>query len=128
MRRQKSAYELALEKLEKAARDAKRGRTPSPTRSSFPRRFGQLPRLKRFHTPVTRRRRAEEFLRQMQSDANTPLLAAHRDLLRQFLEACDLVKFAHYQPDRGELEQVQERAVEAFVTAGDDGRMEGAPA
>jgi len=48
-------------------------------------------------------------------DANTPL-AAHSDLLRGFLEACDLVKFAHYQPGRDELEQVQQRAV-SFVTA-----------
>ena len=77
----------------------------------------------RFHTPSTRRT-TEEFLRQMQADPNTPL-AEHRDLLREFLEACDLVKFAHYQPGRDELEQVQQRAV-SFVTA--TRPLEGAPA
>ncbi len=77
----------------------------------------------RFHTPSTRRT-TEEFLRQMQADAHTPL-SAHADLLRGFLEACDLVKFAHYQPGRAELEQVQQRAV-SFVTA--TRPVEGVPA
>jgi hypothetical protein len=119
--RAKTAYELALEKLEKA-RALLNEANPEPyavlvseTVRSY---LGQ-----RFHTPSTRRT-TEEFLRQMHADTNTPL-AEHRDLLRGFLEACDLVKFAHYQPGLEELEQVQQRAV-SFVTA--TRPLEGVPA
>jgi hypothetical protein len=51
----------------------------------------------------------------MQQDTSTPL-AEHAELLGAFLRACDLVKFARYQPTLAELEQVQQRAVN-FVTA-----------
>ncbi len=51
----------------------------------------------------------------MDADKATPL-AAHRDLLRDFLQSCDLVKFARYQPTLSELEEVQQRAL-TFVTA-----------
>jgi hypothetical protein len=102
----KSAYELALEQLEKA-RALLREDQPIPyavlvseTIRSY---LGQ-----RFHTPSTRRT-TEEFLRQMEADRTTPL-ADHRDLLRGFLQSCDLVKFARYQPTMAELEQVQQRA------------------
>jgi hypothetical protein len=111
-RRAKTAYELALEKLEKA-RAMLNEKDPEPyavfVSETIRTYLGQ-----RFHSPSTRRT-TEEFLRQMQTDTTTPL-AAHRDLLRGFLEACDLVKFAHYEPGREELEQVQQRAV-SFVTA-----------
>jgi hypothetical protein len=110
--RAKSAYELALEKLEKA-RALLNDQNPEPyavlVSETIRNYLGQ-----RFHTPSTRRT-TEEFLRQMQADTSTPL-AEHRDLLRGFLESCDLVKFAHYQPGLEELEQVQQRAV-SFVTA-----------
>ena len=108
----KSAYELALEKLEKA-RALIREDDPMPyavlvseTIRSY---LGQ-----RFQAPSTRRT-TEEFLRQMEADQTTPL-AGHRDLLRDFLQSCDMVKFARYQPTLTELEQVQQRAV-TFVTA-----------
>ena len=108
----KSAYEMALEKLEKA-RALLREDNPMPyavvvseTIRSY---LGQ-----RFQAPSTRRT-TEEFLRQMEADRETPL-AGHRDLLREFLQSCDLVKFARYQPTLTELEQVQERAL-TFVTA-----------
>ena len=68
----------------------------------------------RFQAPSTRRT-TEEFLRQMEADQATPL-AGHRDLLRDFLQSCDMVKFARYQPTLTELEQVQQRAI-TFVTA-----------
>ena len=68
----------------------------------------------RFHSPSTRRT-TEEFLRQMEADRATPL-AEHRELLREFLQSCDLVKFASYQPRLAELEHVQQRARE-FVLA-----------
>ena len=108
----KSAYELALEKLEKA-RALLREDNPMPyavlvseTIRSY---LGQ-----RFQAPSTRRT-TEEFLRQMEADRATPL-AGHRDLLKDFLQSCDLVKFARYQPTLTELEQVQQRAT-TFVTA-----------
>ena len=102
----KSAYELALEKLEKA-RTLLREDDPMPyavlvseTIRSY---LGQ-----RFQTPSTRRT-TEEFLRQMEADRATPL-AEHRDLLRDFLQSCDMVKFARYQPTLHELEEVQDSA------------------
>jgi len=108
----KSAYELALEKLERA-RALIREDNPMPyavlvseTIRSY---LGQ-----RFQSPSTRRT-TEEFLRQMESDRTTPL-AEHRDLLREFLQSCDLVKFARYQPRLAELEHVQKRACD-FVLA-----------
>jgi hypothetical protein len=108
----KSAYELALEKLEKA-RALLREDDPMPyavlvseTIRSY---LGQ-----RFQAPSTRRT-TDEFLRQMEADRATPL-AEHRDLLRDFLQSCDLVKFARYQPTLTELERVQQRAT-TFVTA-----------
>ncbi|MCE0484161.1 MAG: hypothetical protein LV479_07990 [Methylacidiphilales bacterium] len=108
----KSAYELALEKLEKA-RNLLREDNPVPYAvlvSEAVRSYLS----QRFQSPSTRRT-TEEFLRLMENDTNTPL-AEHRDLLRHFLQACDLVKFARYQPTLQELEQVQERAY-SFVTA-----------
>jgi hypothetical protein len=108
----KSAYDLTLEKLDKA-RALLKEEEPMPyailVSETVRAYLGQ-----RFQTPSTRRT-TEEFLRLMESDAGTPL-AEHRDLLRHFLQACDLVKFAKYQPTLAELEQVQQRAV-TFVTA-----------
>ncbi len=108
----KSAYELALEKLEKA-RALLREDEPMPyavlvseTIRSY---LGQ-----RFQSPSTRRT-TEEFLRIMEIDP-TSHLAEHRNLLRGFLQSCDLVKFARYQPTLTELEQVHQSAC-GFVTA-----------
>jgi len=108
----KTAYDLALEQLEKA-RALLREDAPIPyavlvseTIRSY---LGQ-----RFHAPSSRRT-TEEFLRQMEADRATPL-AEHRNLLRDFLQSCDLVKFARYQPTLAELELVQQRAT-SFVTA-----------
>ncbi len=108
----RSAFELTLEKLEKA-RALLREEDPMPyavlvseiIRSYLSQRFG---------APSTRRT-TPEFLRLMELDPTAPL-AAHRELLREFLQACDLVKFARYQPRLTELEQVQARATE-FVLA-----------
>ncbi len=108
----KSAYDLTLEKLEKA-HALLREEDPVPyavfvseTIRSY---LGQ-----RFQTPSTLRT-TEEFLRIMEADQGTPL-AEHSDLLRNFLQACDLVKFAKYQPTQLELEEVQQRAF-TFVHA-----------
>lgn len=108
----KSAYELALEKLERA-RALIREDKPMPyavmVSETVRTYLGQ-----RFQSPSSRRT-TEEFLRQMEADRATPL-AEHRDLLREFLQSCDLVKFARYQPRLAELEHVQQRARE-FVLA-----------
>lgn len=108
----KTAYELTLEKLEKA-RAMLREDNPMPyavfISETIRTYLGQ-----RFQAPSTRRT-TEEFLRQMENDRATPL-AEYRDLLREFLQSCDLVKFARYQPTLTELEQVQQRAT-TFVTA-----------
>jgi hypothetical protein len=108
----KSAYELALEKLEKA-RALLREDDPMPyavlVSEAIRSYLGQ-----RFQASSTRRT-TEEFLRQMEADRNTPL-AEHRDLLRDFLQSCDMVKFARYQPTLTELEQVQQHAT-SFVIA-----------
>jgi hypothetical protein len=108
----KTAYDLALEKLEKA-RALMREDDPAPyavaVSETVRAYLGQ-----RFHSPSDRRT-TEEFLRQMQQDTSTPL-AEHAELLGAFLRACDLVKFARYQPTLAELEEVQQRAVN-FVTA-----------
>ncbi len=108
----KTAYDLALEKLQKARALLQEG-NPMPyaimVSETVRDYLGQ-----RFQAPSTRRT-TEEFLGQMEADSTTPL-AEHRDLLRYFLQSCDLVKFARYQPTHTELEEVHERAV-TFVTA-----------
>jgi len=108
----KTAYELTLEKLEKA-RKLLREDDPVPyavfVSETIRTYLGQ-----RFQAPSTRRT-TEEFLRMMEADKDTPL-AEHSDLLRNFLQSCDLVKFAKYQPTLAELEQVQQNAF-TFVHA-----------
>ena len=107
-----TAYDLTLAKLEKA-RALLREDDPMPyavlVSEAIRSYLGQ-----RFQAPSTRRT-TEEFLRQMEADRNTPL-AEHRDLLRDFLQSCDMVKFARYQPTLTELEQVQQHAT-SFVIA-----------
>lgn len=54
-------------------------------------------------------RTTEEFLRELQ---NTNLLAGEqKDSLGRFLESCDLVKFAKYEPGEGELQELHHAAV-----------------
>jgi hypothetical protein len=108
----KSAYDLTLEKLEKA-RTMLREDYPMPYAVFVSETVRDYLGL-RFETPSTRRT-TDEFLRLMENNPNTPL-AEHRDLLRHFLQSCDLVKFARYQPTLDELEDVQQRAWN-FVTA-----------
>jgi hypothetical protein len=107
-----TAYDLTLEKLERA-RELMNEDDPAPYGVAVSEAIRTYLN-QRFHAASTHRT-TEEFLRQMQDDAATPL-AAHRDLLGAFLQACDLLKFAQYRPGMAELEQVQQRAVN-FVTA-----------
>jgi hypothetical protein len=108
----KSAYDLALENLERA-RALMRVDNPMPYAVAVSEAIRTY-LSQRFQTTSTRST-TEEFLRRMQSDSATPL-AEHRELLSTFLRSCDLVKFARYQPDETELEKVQQSAVR-FVTA-----------
>jgi hypothetical protein len=108
----RSAYELTLEKLQKA-REMMKEEEPVPYAVVVSEIIRQYLGL-RFQLPSTRQT-TEEFLRKMEADPYSPL-ASHRDLLRSFLEACDLVKFAKYQPRQAELEEVQDRAM-TFVMA-----------
>jgi hypothetical protein len=108
----KSAYELALENLEKARTLLREDNAMSYTVA-----VSEIIRWylgQRFQTPSSRRT-TQEFLRQMEADPASPL-ADYRDPLRSFLESCDLVKFARYQPTLAELERVHERAT-SFVMA-----------
>ncbi|MEI9998337.1 MAG: VWA domain-containing protein [Verrucomicrobiota bacterium] len=79
----RSAYELALEKLE-AARALLREESAMP----YAVMVSETVRVylgQRFHAPSPRRT-TEEFLRQMEADRATPL-AEHRELLRDFLQS-----------------------------------------
>ena len=59
-----------------------------------------------FHAPE---RTTEEFLREL---AGTDLLSPdQKDSLTRFLESCDLVKFARYEPGETELRALHESAV-----------------
>jgi len=54
-------------------------------------------------------RTTEEFLHELQ---DTPLLAAeHKEKLGEFLECCDLVKFAKYEPREPELRDLHASAM-----------------
>jgi hypothetical protein len=48
-------------------------------------------------------RTTEEFLRELHSARE--LTDAHKDLLRQFLRHCDMVKFAEHEPEENEIQQ-----------------------
>lgn len=47
---------------------------------------------------------SEEFLRELRGDARLPV--EYKPALQQFINACDPVKYARYQPQRDEIEQV----------------------
>lgn len=108
----KSADQSALEKLEKA-RALLRVEEPLPYAQAVSDVVRQYV-VERFGLGLTRQT-TEEALREMEADPDL-LDQEQKDLLRYFLEACDQVKFAKYQPSQTELEAVHERAVR-FVHA-----------
>ena len=59
-----------------------------------------------FHAPE---RTTEEFLREL--SATDLLTADQKESLRRFLENCDLVKFAKYEPGESELRELHSSAV-----------------
>jgi hypothetical protein len=69
-------------------------------------------------------RTTEEFLREL---GNTPLLSApQKESLGRFLESCDLVKFAKYEPGEAELRELYGAAMrlvdETVPVGGQDSR------
>ncbi len=60
-------------------------------------------------------RTTEEFLRDLVNVEESPL-AAHREALREFLQHCDLAKFARWSLTREQMEAMLASA-SAFVTA-----------
>jgi len=108
----KTAYELTLEKLEKA-RSMMREDNAMPY-TVFLSEIIRTYLGQRFQAPSTRRT-TEEFFQMMEADPTTPL-AAHRLLLLDFLKRCDVIKFAPYQPNLAELDFVYQHAV-TFVKA-----------
>jgi hypothetical protein len=54
-------------------------------------------------------RTTEEFLLELQ--ASSRLMPRHKEVLADFLQRCDLVKFARYEPVESELIELQEAAL-----------------
>lgn len=50
----------------------------------------------------------EEFLGHLQISSH--LIETHKEILKEFLNACDLVKFARHQPGPTEIEEIYRRA------------------
>ena len=107
----KLPFEIALEKLEEARAlmtGGVRARVRFFTVSEIIRvyieqRFGEK----------AARRTTEEFLSDLLAQTGTPL-AQHSSLLEDFLNHCDLIKFARWGATERELESMQESA-RAFI-------------
>jgi hypothetical protein len=108
--RAKEPYEIALERLEKARElmQPERAREYSFTVSEITRTYIES----RFHERAARRT-TEEFLHQLLARADSPL-SAHRALLADFLQYCDLAKFAKWQLAAADMESMHESA-RAFI-------------
>jgi LPXTG-motif cell wall-anchored protein len=105
-------YEIALQRLEeiRTLMQPARAREFSTAVSDIVRSYIE----QRFAIGVTRRT-TEEFLRDLLEAANTPL-ARHQSLLGEFLQQCDLVKFAGIALNVQSMEALSQSA-RAFVLA-----------
>jgi hypothetical protein len=110
--RVKTASELALERLERARGLARDGRAADlgeelseTIREYLQARFDLRAA---YHT-------TEEFLHES-LEAHDGVVAAHRDLLGEFLRACDLAKFARFALDVEHMQAMVD-AAESFVRA-----------
>jgi hypothetical protein len=120
LRSQVSAYDLAMASLQYLA---KRG---APEGDDVDAWFVELSAIVRRYLEGRYGVRApelttEEFLQEAKRAANLP--ASQRELLEQFLERCDRVKFAGYRPDAAESMATLE-AARAFV---EDTRLRAEP-
>jgi hypothetical protein len=111
-------HELALQYLEEARRlmDPEHAREYCFAASNIIRQYIE----KRFHLHAPRLT-TEEFLREL-VEVREAMLASHRALLGNFLEHCDLAKFAGWRYSQADLEAMHASA-KAFVqqTASDTG-------
>jgi hypothetical protein len=108
--RAKEPDEIALERLEKARAlmSLERAREYSFAVSEITRTYIEA----RFHERAARRT-TEEFLHDLLAQADTPL-SRHRALLEDFLQYCDLAKFAKWQLSLADMESMHESA-RAFI-------------
>jgi hypothetical protein len=108
--RAREPYEIALERLEKARALMKpeRAREYSFAVSEITRTYIEA----RFHERAARRT-TEEFLHDLLTRAEPPL-SLHRARLEDFLQHCDLAKFAKWQLSLPEMESMHESA-RAFI-------------
>jgi len=106
----KLLYELTLEQLEaaRALMQSLKGYEFSIAVSEIIRRYIE----KRFNTRVTHQT-TQEFLHNLMTQANTALME-HRPLLADFLEHCDLAKFARWHLSIAQMEAMHKSAC-AFV-------------
>jgi hypothetical protein len=108
--RAKLPYEIALEKLEAA-----RSLMTTATVREYAFTVSEIIRVyieQRFGEKAARRT-TEEFLADLVNQTGTPL-AQHSGLLEDFLNHCDLIKFARWGASEGELESMHESA-RAFI-------------
>ena len=100
--RAKLPHEIALERLEKARElmTAERAREYSFAVSEITRVYIEA----RFHERAARRT-TEEFLYDLLARSDTPL-SAHRALLEDFLQHCDLAKFARWNLSLPDMESM----------------------
>ena len=84
----------------KAGRGARNDRTTQAVRFYLEEQFD-------FHAPE---RTTEEFLREL--SATDLLSPEQKESLGKFLESCDLVKFAKYEPGESELRELHTSAVQ----------------
>jgi hypothetical protein len=106
----KLPYEIALEKLEAA-----RSLMTTQTVREYAFTVSEIIRVyieQRFNERAARRT-TEEFLSDLLRQTGTPL-AQHSSLLEDFLNHCDLIKFAKWGASEKELESMQESA-RAFI-------------
>jgi hypothetical protein len=119
----KLPHELALERLESARRLMNEGQVREYAfavseiiRSYIEQRFGER----------ARRRTTEEFLSGLLRQTGTPL-AEHMALLEDFLNHCDLLKFARWEFSIPEMESMHESA-RTFIVKTSPGYQAPAPA
>jgi hypothetical protein len=104
-------FEVALQRLEDIRRllDPASAREFSIAVSDIVRQYIEV----QFRVTATHRT-TEEFLRDLLETSNAPL-ASHRNLLAEFLNQCDLAKFAGVSLSRQILESLH-RSARSFVT------------
>lgn len=110
--KEKMPFELALDLLDEAYKQLK---SEEITVREYAFLASEIIRLyieQRFGEKAARRT-SEEFLSDLLAQTNTPL-AQRRDLLENFLNHCDLIKFARWGASERELESMHESA-RAFI-------------